>query len=287
MNLDDLKLFTTIFQAGSLSTASVRLNIAIATLSRRLSELEKSLQTQLFIRGKNGLTPTAKGIYLYEQVHLSIDHLLETERQLRHQQMPLSGVLRLSTPSACEPIWTWANTFRQCHPEVMIYIQVTDRVIDLIADGIDIAFRMGNLQTENVIARKVMEIHTQRIAHENVIAQWGTPKNPQDLIHFPCAGWSTDGQNKMQWQFSNQSIELKGIFTSNDIYAIAHFAKQGTAICQLPDYLAKPLIENEGFVEILPDHGSKTYPIHALYLAHRYPSTLIKKFLDFCLEQAA
>ncbi|WP_227503116.1 LysR family transcriptional regulator [Moraxella bovoculi] len=104
MNLNTLHLFVAIVQTGSLSKASERTGVPIATISRQIAELEKHLQIQLFDRQKSGVKPTMAGQKLYDEVHLSIDNLLNTKQVLFDDEQNLKGVLRISTVPACEPI---------------------------------------------------------------------------------------------------------------------------------------------------------------------------------------
>ncbi|KGQ70060.1 transcriptional regulator [Chelonobacter oris] len=283
MDLNAIRLFVAVVQAGSLSKASQQLDVPIATISRQLKALEKSLNTQLFDRFKTGVKPTMLGQKLYEDVYLSVDNLLQAERALGDTQQQLSGKLRISTPSGFEPVWDWVSAFQQQHPQVEVHCLVTDRVLDLVEDGIDVAFRVGDLHTDSVIARELMPLRAKLVATPALLARLGEPREPADLAHFPCAGWATNGQKTMQWQLGGQSVTLPCRFGANDSYALAHITQKGLVIGQLPDYIAERLIRDAGLVEVLPDHPQPSHPVHLLYPAHRHASSLIQAFLGFCL----
>lgn len=282
MDLNNLRLFVAVYQAESFSKAAEQLAIPVATVSRRIAEFEKSLSTQLFDRYKTGVKPTALGLQLYEKVYLSLDNLMQATQDFIGEQQELSGYLRISTVSACEPIWAAIAEFQAEYPQVKVHCQATDRVLDLVEDGIDIAFRMGDLHTENVIARKMMDLNAVLVAHPDFLARHGTPKTPQDLTALPFACWARAGQKSATLQLGEQAVKIEPIFTSNDVYAIAHQAKNAHAICQLPDYMAQELTEKFGLVELMSNYPTSTYPIHAIYLAHRHPSAIMKTFLGFC-----
>lgn len=154
MNLNTLHLFVAIVQTGSLSKASERTGVPIATISRQIAELEKHLQIQLFDRQKSGVKPTMAGQKLYDEVHLSIDNLLNTKQVLFDDEQNLKGVLRISTVPACEPILGWVGEFQAQFPHIQTHCTMTDRALDMTADGIDVAFRMGELHGEQFIAKK-------------------------------------------------------------------------------------------------------------------------------------
>lgn len=140
MDLNAVRIFVAVVQAGSLTQASERLGMPITTISRKISGLEKQLNRQLFDRAKTGVKPTAQGQQLYEQVHLDIDNLLNTERNLNHSDSQISGVLRISTMIGLNKVWDLLAAFQQQYPQVQVVCQATDRMVDLVADGIDVAF---------------------------------------------------------------------------------------------------------------------------------------------------
>ncbi|VEB25850.1 transcriptional regulator [Actinobacillus lignieresii] len=282
MDLNNLRLFVAVYQAESFSKAAEQLAIPVATVSRRIAEFEKSLSTQLFDRYKTGVKPTALGLQLYEKVYLSLDNLTQATQDFIGEQQELSGYLRISTVSACEPIWAAIAEFQAEYPQVKVHCQATDRVLDLVEDGIDIAFRMGDLHTENVIARKMMDLNAVLVAHPDFLVRYGTPKTPQDLTALPFACWARAGQKSATLQLGEQAVKIEPIFTSNDVYAITHQAKSAHAICQLPDYMAQELTEKFGLVELMSDYPTPTYPIHAIYPTHRHPSAILKTFLGVC-----
>ncbi|VEG13328.1 LysR family transcriptional regulator [Moraxella cuniculi] len=280
MDLNNLRLFVAIVQTGSLSAASEKLGVPIATISRRLGELEQALNTQLLDRSKKGAKPTMAGQQLYEQVYLSIDQLAQAENLF--QSARLSGVLRISTFSGFNPLWDKIALFQARYPDVQVHCQITDRVVDLIEDGIDIAVRAGELHTDSVIAKKFGNIGNKIIAHPNLLAKVGTPQHPKDLANLPCAAWAKNGQREHHWQFAEQAVKIQPILASNDSHALAHFAKKGQAFVMLSDYFADQLIAEHGLAEVLTDFAKPAYPVHLLYLSQRHPSSLVQAFLAVC-----
>ena len=286
MDLNNLRLFVSVVQSGSLSASAEKLGIPMATISRRLSELEKSLNTQLLDRSKKGAKPTMQGQRLYEQVYLPIDQLSQSENLFAAQDK-LSGTLRISTFSATyRPLLDIIGAFRKRHPDVQIHCQITDKLLDLIADGIDIAVRFGELHTDSVIARKWGEVGTKIVAHPDLLARLGVPENPDSLTNFPCAVWAQTEQRAYHWQFAGHAVKIRPVFTSNDSHALAHAAKQGMALSMLSDHFADELIAEHGLVEVLADYRKPLYPVHLIYLAQRHPSSLVRAFLALCEENS-
>lgn len=285
MNLNALSLFVSVVQDGSLSKASERLNVPIATISRQITELEKSLNIQLVDRKKSGVKPTMVGQQLYEQVHQSIDNLIQIEHTLQYQSS-LSGKLRISTITGFEEAWTWIDEFCTRHPNIQAYCQVTDRILDLVEDGIDFAFRMGELHTETVVAKPIMTIKTKWLAHPDIIARLGMPKNLTDLANFPLVGYAKPNQKTLHIPFGKKILELPYIFASNDIHVIIHLIQHGRGIGLLSSTIANHLIKEHQLIEVLSDCPTPTYPVNILYPRHRHQSAIMKSFLTFVLEKA-
>lgn len=283
MNLNALRLFVSVCQDGSLSKTSERLGIPIATISRQISELEKSLNIQLFDRFKSGVKPTMAGQRLYEQTYLAMDNLINAKQVLFEEQGNLRGVLRISAVPACEPILAWIGQFQAKHPNVQVHCTMTDRILDMTADGIDVAFRMGELHGEQFIAKKVLTLATAWVAHPSLLAHYGTPKTVQDLANFPLAGWARNGETALSIKLGKTTYTLPYLFASNESSAVEFMAIQGRAVCQLSGDTADRLIQDYGLVQVLLDVEFPKYDVSMLYLSHRYPSSIVRAFVEFVI----
>ncbi|MGX2955747.1 LysR family transcriptional regulator [Ursidibacter arcticus] len=284
MDLNAVRLFVAVVQAGSLSKASVQLDVPIATISRQLTILEKTLGITLLNRQKSGVKPTTQGQLFYEQVHLNIDNLLHIERTLHDHKHALSGVLRVSMPIGIDSIWNVLMAFGQRYPNVAIHCQATERTVDLVADGIDVAFRMGELKTDSVIATPVAYARAVWVASPELIARLGTPTTPDDLLHYPCASFGKSGEQSIAFEWQDGKCQVPCVFVSNDNSAVVHWAKMGQAVCLMMDNTAQSLIEQGQVVQVLADYPSIRFPINALYLAHRHRSAVVKSFIEFVKE---
>ncbi|HHW7506666.1 TPA: LysR family transcriptional regulator [Mannheimia haemolytica] len=285
MNLNTLRLFVAVIQHGSLSKASERLNVPIATISRQIADLEKELNIQLFDRQKSGVKPTMAGQRLYEQVHLSIEQLANAKEVLFEEQGNLKGKLRLSASPACEPVLSWIADFQTACPQVQVHCTLTDRLLDLSADGIDVAFRIGQLHGEQFIAKKVGQIGSKWVAHPKFLARLGTPNTIKDLKNFPIAAWAKNEVSVITLGTGRQAVEIPYLFASNDSYAIEYMAKQGKAVALLADSTVDRLVAENGLVEVLGETENPKFDLTMIYAAHRYPSSIVRAFVGFVLEQ--
>src|ERR1700751_165353 len=143
MDLNATCMSVAVCQAGSLSAAATRLGVPLPTLSRRIRDLERQLKVQLLERSARGAKLTEAGARLYEHATRGIEALLEAEQAVVSDQARLKGRLRLSMPQTFEPWWGRLAAFQRRYPEIQVYVYSTERRVDLIEDGIDVALRIG------------------------------------------------------------------------------------------------------------------------------------------------
>ncbi|MCP1661333.1 LysR family transcriptional regulator [Neisseria perflava] len=283
MNLNAVKLLIAVIQQGSLLAASHKTGVAVATLSRKINELEQDLGVQLLERSTQGVKPTLVGQQLYEQASLSIETLSELERSIKGNQTQLRGNLRLSVPESFELFWDLLEDFQTVYPDIKVHLLASDRKLDLLADGIDAVIRAGDLETDTLIAKKLLDIRLQLVAAPEFIAAHGTPDTPDQLADFPLLAWAATADHIPSWPLGGQSVRIAPSFACNNYLHLRHFLLHGKGIGDLPDFMAVPLIEQGRLVPVLPDYPFPTTPVHLLYPAHRHPSGIVRAYIDFCL----
>ncbi|MDO4903933.1 MAG: substrate binding domain-containing protein, partial [Lautropia sp.] len=229
------------------------------------------------------LTLETAGQKLYDEVHLSIDNLLSAKQVLFDDEQNLKGILRISAPPAFSPVLSWIGEFQQKFPNVQIHVTMTERILDLSADGIDVAFRIGDLHGDNFIAKKVLTIGTKWVGHPKLLARFGAPQTVQDLSRFPLAAWAKNNESKTVIQMGKEKTALPFLFASNDICAVEYMILQGKAIGQISDFTANQWISEQRLVEILPGLEKPDFDVFMLYASQRYPSAIVRKFVEFVL----
>ncbi|SMB81827.1 DNA-binding transcriptional regulator, LysR family [Pasteurella testudinis DSM 23072] len=283
-DLNTLRLFVAVVQAGSFSKASEQIGTPIPTLSRRIGELEQQLGVLLFDRTKAGVKATATGQQLYEQVRLPIDSLLQVQYGLDNEQ--LNGRLRISMVNGNEPVWAWLAEFQRLYPNIKLHCQATDRVVDLTQDGIDVAFRVGQLHTDNVVAFPVLTSCAKLIATPEFLQQHGTPHTADELKNYPLISWARVGEPLLQGVFADNETVLPLYFSSSDHAALEYMTLSHHGIACLSNHSAERLIQSGQAVEVLADIPKRGYTLHALYLPHRHQSAVIKTFVQFLKQKA-
>jgi DNA-binding transcriptional LysR family regulator len=282
MDLNATRMFVAVVQAGSLSAAATRLGIPLPTLSRRIRDLEQQLKVQLLERSTRGAKLTDAGTRLYEHAGRGIEVLLEAEQAVMSDQARLKGRLRLSLPQSFEPWWDLLAAFQRRYPDIQIHVYTTERRVDLIEDGIDVALRVGAIVHETMVARWVLAYRHTLVASPRLLKRFGMPAQPKALHRFPCAVWTSGVDVPARWELGEHVVEPKAVLSTNDYYHLRRRALEGDVVTELPPFLAAALVRKKRLVPLLPQHPLPEQPINLLYPSHRHPSTIVRTYLDFC-----
>lgn len=283
MDLNATKLFIAVVNAGSFSAASERIGIPVSTLSRKINELEQALNVQLLERSRHGVKPTYKGQQFFEQARLGIE-LLEDAQKSVTSAHKLQGKLRLSVPPNFSLWWDLLIEFQQRYPDIKVFCHSSERVVDLFEDGVDVALRMGNLNTEDVIAKPVMTVEALFVASPKLLARHGTPKTLTEMARLPVAAWESLNHGFFEWDSGTEKVKYDPFFSTNNAQALIHYALSGMGVSQLLDFAARPWLESGELIQLLPGTAKQILPLHLIYARHKHPSAIVRAYLDFCSE---
>jgi DNA-binding transcriptional LysR family regulator len=284
MDLNATRMFVAVVQTGSLSAAASRLGIPLPTLSRHIRSLERQLKVQLLTRSARGTKLTDAGTRLYERACRGIETLLEAEQALTSDQVHLNGCLRLSLPQTFEPWWDLLNSFQRRYPHINIRLYTTERRLDLIEDGIDVALRVGPIVHETIIARHFLSFRHVLVASPKLVDRLGIPAEPDALHRFPCAVWASGIDRPPRWELGGRLLEPKAVLAVNDYGHLCRLALDGDFVTELPPFLAAEPIRAKRLVPLLPQHPFPEEPVHLLYPRHSHLSAIVKTYLDFCQD---
>jgi DNA-binding transcriptional LysR family regulator len=282
MDLNATRMFVGVVQAGSLSAAATRLGIPLPTLSRRMRDLERQLKVQLLERSARGAKLTDAGSRLYEHASRGIEALLDAEQAVVSDQARLKGRLRLSLPQTVVPWWELLAAFQRRYPGIEVYVHSTERRVDLIEDGIDVALRVGAIVHEAMVARRILSFRNILVASPELLERFGLPDEPDALHRFPCAVWSSRIDWSARWELGGNVIEPKAVLATNDYHHLCSRALGGDVVTELPPFLAAAPIREKRLMQLLPQYPLPEWPINLLYPPHRYQSTIVRTYLDFC-----
>lgn len=285
MDLNSAELFIRVVQKGSFSAASRHTGIPVATVSRRISELEKSLGVRLLERSTRQLRLTGAGSTLFDFVSRGVLEIDAGVLALQDRESELKGTLRLSMPPSFEPWWALLKNFQEKYPQIELDIYATDRKIDLIEDGIDVSLRIGDVVHLSAIARKLLDYQHVLVATPEFIESFGQPESPQDLINFPCAVWGKK-EETVEWNLGQELINIQAIVRVNDYLQLRYLVLQHTCITELPPFMANTLIKNNKLVHLLPEFEFPKFRINLIYQSRHQLSRIARVYIDYCVSNA-
>lgn len=286
MDLNSAQMFVNVVRVGSLSGAAEKMAVPLATLSRRIRDLERELGVQLLQRSARGTKLTDAGARLFEQASRGIDALVEAEQAVRSDEAQVKGSLRISLPPGFEPWWALLGAFQRRHPDVRVAIYTTERAVDLIVEGIDVSLRVGAVVHENVIARRLWRYRHVLVAGPALLRRLGAPTSPDALHAFPCGMWRRTTDSPGAWHLGGETVQPAPTIVMNDYSHLRDRALAGDILTELPPFLAREGLRTGKLVAVLADWPLPEQQINLIYPVHRHPSSIVRAYLDFCQEHA-
>jgi DNA-binding transcriptional LysR family regulator len=290
-DLNSLTIFAKIAQANSFSEAARRLNLPISTVSRRIAELENELGVRLIERSTRQFRLTEIGTEILVHAHRSVELRDAVVSVISRQLSDVSGLLRISTPpSIAETLLApLIGTFQTSYPNVRILMSVTERYVDHISEGVDLAFRYGSLRDSSLCARKLLTYRHQLVASPEYLRKLSAPpQRPGDLDVHRILAFSQ--QPKIQWRFlsaggsNDETITLRPQLSMNDFTGLAAALLAGGGIAELPPVCAPELIRGGKLVEVMPDWHFPTFDLSIVHLGTHHMPGPARLFKEFAVE---
>lgn len=282
MDLNALRLFVQAAEAGSISEAARRTGMPLPTLSRHLRKLEDDLGMRLLDRGPRGLALTPAGTQLLSDAQPALASLTQAEQRL-HDASGVAGRLRLSVPPHLDALWPLFRSFGRRYPAVAFDVFVTDRRVDLVADGIDIAIRVGERGAAGYVGRTLARYRHRLVASPEFLAAHPITR-PRDLRRVPCACWRG---GESVWHLGDVEVDLEPVFVTNDYLHLLRLAEGGDVVTEVPPFLAARGLTRGRLVEPLQGHPLPEQPMRALVVERRSMSPLVRQFLDYASQHVA
>ena len=255
--IEDMQTFKRIVEAGSISLAAEQLDTVKSAVSRRLKDLEKRLNVTLLQRTTRRQTLTEAGHRYYQHCLRLLDDIAEAEAQISDIEAELSGKLRISAPVSfgLMHLGPALQEFQRHHPLIEMSIDFNDRLVDLIADGFDLAIRISRLEDSTLIARKLSSTRLIVCASPDYLAYHGTPVIPTDLTHDHTILHYR--QTSDSWQFQQDgspiSLYLQGMLAANNGNFLCDAAIAGQGIIHSPDFICYQAVQSGQLQVILRD----------------------------------
>ncbi len=284
--LEAMSVIIAVTETGSFSAASRRLRSPVATVSRKVAELESRLQAQLFQRSSRQMTLTDAGRSYIEACKRIIEQVDDAEREVSGEYRTPKGDLAVTAPWGLGhmhlvPI---AVEFLNAYPDIALRLVLTDRVVNTIEENIDVSIRIGVLPDSNMIATRIGSVRFVLCASPSYLAARGHPKEPGDLCNHDCITVDSNAPQR-SWKFAQGGREIaapiQSRLTVNDSEAAIDAAVAGAGIARVMSYKMEAARRSGALVAMLKDFELEPLPMHIVY-AERKPVPLkLRAFLNW------
>jgi DNA-binding transcriptional LysR family regulator len=279
-DFDGLALFIRVAQAGGLAAAERATGIPKATLSRRLSALEETLNVRLVRRTKKGVVLTEQGQQLFERSQTAFMLAEQAVAEVQDDRVALSGTVRLSLPPdmATAVLAPALIGFKTRYPDVTIEMTLADRRVSLIEEGYDLVVRMGSVADSELMFRKIADLPRALVASPVFLAAHSDLKEPQELNDLPALAIRRD---LVEWYLTNRdgvimTVSPKIGFAANRQTILVDAAIAGLGIANLPTFMIENALQTGTLVRALPDWEPSPVEMTALWQKDRITGRLIK-----------
>ena len=284
MDLNQSAVFVKVVQAGSFSAAARQLGLPVSTVSHRVAALEQRLGVTLLQRTTRRLHLTDAGEQYFQHAAAGLGHLQEAEIAVSEALGEPSGLLRVTAPPdfGDQILADIMTAMRHRHPKVRLEMVLTNAYVDLVAEGIDVAIRTGDLKDSSLIARNAGVARWALFASPDYLKKAPLLKGPQELKRHCCLQFTALGKDA--WTLTNRRSEvvvpMAGQILVNDIRVVRAMALAGEGVALLPVCLCRNECATEQLVPVLPTWHAKADAIHIVYPRQRFVPPKLRAFVD-------
>ena len=291
--LDNIAVFVRVVELGSLSAAGRDMRLSPAVASNRIKELEKGLGVRLLNRTTRQLALTEHGTAFYDGAKKVLDAVAEAEAAVSAISQSPRGVIRVTAPLGIgrRLIAPTLPEFHDRFPEIEVRLRLSDHNVDLVKEGIDLAFRLGVIEDSSFKMRLIAPCERVLVASPAYLASRGTPENPEDLRSHHCLLLRFPGSREFAWMLQTsegpKKFDVRGPFDSDDGDVLTDWALAGRGIVMKPRFeVAKDLREGRLAV-VLPESPPVPAQLAALYPHKMWQDPKLRLLLDFTVERCA
>lgn len=286
--VDAMRAYVQIVESGSYTKAAQVLNLHKATVSQQIQRFENSLGTRLLTRTTRSVVPTTEGLAYYERACAILQQIDEAEALLRKGTGSPAGRLRVEVPVAMGRLLLVPEIrrFLDRFPKIALELGCTDRVVDLIREGVDCALRGGALPDSGLTARRVGDLRFVLCAAPRYIDEYGLPENPEDLARHVRVGYLPASKGKtppVRLKRDDRTFELAmpARFVTTDSGAALSAGLDGLGIIHLAEFAANHYLVSGALVQVLPGWRCPSLPLHLLTQTRRKRTARVQAFMDW------
>lgn len=282
--LEQIRVFRKVVERGNLSRAAEDLGVSQPTVSKALRKLETRLQTQLLLRSTRKLSPTEAGQRYYAHCRSMLEALDETEAQLSDQRLP-RGTLKLHGPVVLGELFLGpiAVDFQRKYPQVKCDLVFLDSFVDLVAEGADLAIRLGEISDPSIVRRRLGAMPRLFVASPRYLKANGTPKTARDLEQHVSVRFSGLASGD-RVTAGDTTVEMTPAFLANNAIVLRTALLGGLGIGMVTRWLVESELEAGTLVEVLPHQPPPSIDVSAVFPSGRFIPLRSRMFVDFMLH---
>jgi DNA-binding transcriptional LysR family regulator len=281
-----MRMYVAVVDGGSFAAAAGKLDISRAMVSKQIQKLEEHLGTRLMNRTTRRLSLTETGREFYERSNQIMGDVEEAEQIAGQMTRRAQGVLRVTIPLSYgqHRLAAIIGDYTQAYPQVQLDISLSDRKVDLIDEGFDLAIRIGAMPQSDLIARKLGGVRSIVCAAPAYLAKHGTPQMPADLGRHACLGYTLTGTGA-DWRLEGPegivAVAITGPIRADNGDIIRLAALGGAGIAFQPQFIVGDDIAAGRLVRVLPEWQSAELDVYAVYPSRKHLSAKVRTFVDF------
>ncbi|MEC5398672.1 LysR family transcriptional regulator [Uliginosibacterium sp. H1] len=295
VQLGSIELFCKAAELGSFTAAAEALGVTPAAVSRAIGRIEERLGVRLFVRSTRRMRLTDDGQLYHEQCRQALAQIEEAERAITGHQMVPAGVLRISVPTTYghSRVMPLLPAFRARYPAVSVEVEVSNRNIDFVEQGFDLAIRLGAPPDSRLVARKLEDASMGVFASPDYLSRHGEPRTLDELQQHTSAQFVRPSTGRvMPWVFRRDGADIELQLDSpvrvlEDVLGCVSFARAGGGLVQIYHFVVAEQLARGELVEVLKPYAGRSRPFSILYPHNRHLSARVRAFVDFMLQAVA
>ena len=285
----EMRAFVAVVDSGSFVRAADALALSKTAVSRLVGDLEARLGTRLLHRTTRRLSLTPEGEVFHDRCRQLLDGVAEAEAELSAQAGEAIGQLRVNVPVSfgllhLAPLWP---AFMELHPKVMLDVTLSDRIVDLVDEGYDLAVRIARLQASSLVSRRLASTRLILCASPQYLSRHGAPAHPSELAHHAVISYALLAMGE-RWEFEGPDgpvgVGVVPRMRSNSGDTCCAAAVQHQGIVLQPSFLVAPHLASGALVELLPQYRSIELGVYAVYPSRKHLTTKVRALVDFLVD---
>ena len=287
--LRGMETFIAVVESGSFTQAAVRLEMSAVMVGKYIALLEAQLGTRLLERNTRRQSLTDAGRVFYDEAKRVLEQVSIAESSVERLRAAPAGTLRISAPTSfggCV-IAPLTATFLQAWPEVRVELDLTNRMVDMVNEGVDLAIRIGDIRNDDLVAKYLCPYRMAICAAPDYLARHGTPQTPADLVDHLCLS-HTVWTARNEWRLPGVEGEVRwkrdAILRCNDGYGLRTAAVAGAGLLLQPEVLVAEELASGRLIRVLETFTPQPRPVHLLWRQDLRPLPKLTHYIEHLLQ---